>query len=262
MHGRSASGAPPVGRYEPARWAYVSNMSSTLTAFAAGKRILVVVAAPAEAKAVWAGVWHDGIAWEGGEWRVLASPGVVDVVASGVGKANAAGATARFAWSGRYAGVISLGIAGALPGSGLKIGEVVLASACAYADEGVLTETGFQDIGALGFPPITAMRGMAIPTDEGLNAALRGLGVVDREGVIATVSTCSGTDDLARATAERTGAIAEAMEGAAAAQMGVRAGVAAAELRVISNTTGDRGRQVWDLKGALERLRGVAERLG
>jgi nucleoside phosphorylase len=81
-------------------------------------------------------------------------------------------------------------------------------------------------------------------------------------GGVATVSTCSGTDVLAARVCERTGAVAEAMEGAAVALVGARLGVAAGEVRVISNTTGERSRQVWDLPTALRGVERFAARLG
>lgn len=78
----------------------------------------------------------------------------------------------------------------------------------------------------------------------------------DVQGVIATVSWCSGDDGCAAGVVSRTGAIAEAMEGAACAvatqlsDPSIRTG----ELRVISNTTGNRSKQVWDLDLALKNL--------
>jgi nucleoside phosphorylase len=77
-------------------------------------------------------------------------------------------------------------------------------------------------------------------------------------GRIATVSTCAGTDARAATVARRTGAVAEAMEGAAVAQVASRLGVTFAEVRVISNTTGDRANQRWDMRGALGGLSRVA----
>jgi futalosine hydrolase len=71
---------------------------------------------------------------------------------------------------------------------------------------------------------------------------------------IATVSTCSGTDAAATEIAHRTGAAAEAMEGAAVGLVAFRHKVAFAEVRVISNTTGDRSRQVWALEESLAEL--------
>jgi futalosine hydrolase len=72
-----------------------------------------------------------------------------------------------------------------------------------------------------------------------------------KRGVIATVSTCSGRDDLARAVATRTGAAAEAMEGAAVALAARRMNVRYGEVRAVSNTTGDRDRQRWAIGPAL-----------
>jgi futalosine hydrolase len=79
---------------------------------------------------------------------------------------------------------------------------------------------------------------------------------------IATVSTCSGTNALAREIVTRTGAEVEAMEGAAVGLVASRLGVGFAEVRVISNTTGDRGSQQWDLPGALAALREWVVRAG
>ncbi|MBL8760188.1 MAG: futalosine hydrolase, partial [Phycisphaerae bacterium] len=75
-----------------------------------------------------------------------------------------------------------------------------------------------------------------------------------RVGAIATVSVCSGTDELAAEIRSRTGAIAEGMEGAACGLVAARMGVRFAELRVVSNHTGRRDRQGWNLEGAFRRL--------
>ena len=79
-----------------------------------------------------------------------------------------------------------------------------------------------------------------------------------RVGSIATVATCSATDELADEIALRTGSVAEAMEGAAVLHAARVLGVPALELRVISNTTGNRGEQVWDLPRAFEALSDLA----
>ena len=75
-----------------------------------------------------------------------------------------------------------------------------------------------------------------------------------RCGPIATVATCSGTDEAACQVEQRTGAVAEAMEGAAVVHAAYRLGVGAIELRTISNTTGNRQPQVWKLDDALAAL--------
>jgi futalosine hydrolase len=177
-----------------------------------------------------------------------------DCLITGIGKANAAGATARALDPGRHQAVLSVGVAGALPGSGLRPADVVAATASVFADEGLETPGGFSDCHAMGFP-LGAFEGSAVPLDPRLLGILKPLATAT--GPIATVSTCSGTADLAERVRSRTGALAEAMEGAAIALVAHRLGVPAAELRVISNTTGDRPGQVWDLQAALSRLEAI-----
>jgi futalosine hydrolase len=220
------------------------------------RRPLIAVAAPAEARAVLDGLRTDPTI-EARPW-VLHPFQDADIVMTGVGKANAAGAVARLADSSRHAWILSTGVAGALPGSGLAIGQTILATASVFADEGLQAEDRFSDCAQMGFP-LADFPGSAVPLDPALQALLRPL--ADREGPIATVSTCSGLDALARTIRDRTLALAEAMEGAAVGLVARRLGIPAAELRVISNTTGDRARQRWDLPAALTRLSDLAARL-
>jgi len=154
------------------------------------------------------------------------------------------------AHGGRFGAVISAGVAGSLPDSALALGEAVVASSCIYVEEGLAAPAGFLDMTGLGFS-LGDFEGNTVPVDELL---LQRLDRRYRAGPIATVATCSGTDTAAREVVRRTGAIAEAMEGAAVVHAARRLGVAAIELRVISNTTGDRDRQQWDLPGALKIL--------
>jgi futalosine hydrolase len=200
-------------------------------------RILVVTSIPAEAEAV-------------------GSPDGATVIIGGVGRTNAAAATTEAilrAGPEHGAGldaVLSAGVAGALPDGGLAPGEAVVSTGCVYAEEGLAAPGGFLDMAGLGFR-LGDFEGNAVPVDPGL---LELLGSRFRAGPIATVATCSGTDAAAREVVRRTGAIAEAMEGAAVVHAARRLGVPAIELRAISNTTGDRDRQQWDLAGALEAL--------
>jgi futalosine hydrolase len=164
--------------------------------------------------------------------------------------------------------VISLGIAGSLAPD-VPLGQVVLARASVSAEEGLLTPDGFQTCAQIGFP-LGPFEGNTVLPDPTLFQDLWSF--VERRngraGVIATVSTCSGTDEGARTVAARTGAIAEAMEGAAVGQatsrlgaMHARRAAAFAELRVISNTTGDRPAQRWDMKLAIRTLTEAASEL-
>ncbi|MGA1045489.1 MAG: hypothetical protein ACO3ZY_09835, partial [Phycisphaerales bacterium] len=98
----------------------------------------------------------------------------------------------------------------------------------------------------LGFP-LGEFEGNRVPADAALLTTCSALG---RVGVIATVATCSGTDRLASEVVRRTGAIAEAMEGAAVLHAARRLGAPAIEVRAISNTTGDRPEQRWEIARA------------
>ncbi|MCP3904274.1 MAG: futalosine hydrolase [Planctomycetes bacterium] len=194
-------------------------------------RLLVVTAVESEAKAV-AGIPD------------------VTVVVSGIGRTNAACATTEALITERFDAAISAGIAGALPEGGLDVGDAVVASQCVYAEEGLVTARGFAGVEAIGFA-LGDFAGNAVPVDPELLEALSAALPV---GPVATVATCSGTDEQAEAIARRTGAVAEAMEGAAVVHAARRRGVPAIEVRSISNRTGDRAGQRWDLPRGLEAL--------
>ena len=180
------------------------------------------------------------------------------VVAGGIGRTNAAACTTEsLLRQGPFDAVINLGVAGALPGGGLEIGQPVVASSCVYVEEGMIGPTGFTDVAGLGIP-LGDFTGNAVPVDERL---LETLAAAFPVGPIATVATCSGTDSAAEEVARRTGAVAEAMEGAAVVHAARRLGAGAIEVRVISNRTGCRDRQEWDLPGALEALGETAARV-
>ncbi|MFO0783195.1 MAG: futalosine hydrolase [Phycisphaerales bacterium] len=201
-------------------------------------RILVVVAVEAEQQALGA--------------ACLQSPHV-KVVVGGIGRTNAACAVAEQLARETFGAVVSTGIAGALPGSNLALGDRVVATECVYAEEGVMTPSGFQDMAAMRFP-LGDFPGNRVPVDARLASVFAHLG---RAAPIATVATCSGTDALAQAIALRTGAVAEAMEGAAVVHAARRQRVPAIEVRAISNTTGDRAAQVWDIARGLAALQAV-----
>lgn len=211
------------------------------------KRILVIVAVEAERAALGA--------------RCLAAP-EVHVVVAGIGRTNAAAATAEALAEARatgapFAAVISTGIAGALPGSNLALGTVIVADACVYAEEGIALPEGQGDMRVLGFS-LGDFEGNRVPVDGALLVAFRALGSAC---AIATVATCSGTDAAALSVRTRTGAMAEAMEGAAVVHAARRVGVPALEIRSISNTTGDRATQRWDIAAAFTALQRVGDAL-
>lgn len=204
--------------------------------------LLIVTAVDAEARAIGQ---HDDVL----------------TVVSGVGRTNAAAATTeqilKYRERAPFDAVLSVGVAGALPGSDLSIGDIIIASACIYTEEGIVTSRGFAGMNGLGFP-LGDFEGNAVPVDEDL---LDRLGAAFPIGPIATVATCSGTDAAAQTVAQRTSAIAEAMEGAAVVHAARRLHVPAIEVRAISNTTGDRKNQRWDLEAGLNAIRAAMPRV-
>lgn len=214
-------------------------------------RLLLVVAAPGEALAVSRAF---GKAPPGEDWQLVQLAPRVDLIRTGVGKANAAGGCAAILARKEHGAVLNLGVAGTYADPGgtplLAIGSVVVASRHLLADEGVQTPGGFVALSTIGFA--TGLGGDWIEADPVMLAAIAAAGWP--QAPIATVSTCSGANTQAARIPASTGAWAEAMEGAAVALVASRLGVHYAEVRVISNTTGDRERQRWDLATALSRL--------
>ncbi|MDG1898898.1 MAG: futalosine hydrolase, partial [Phycisphaerales bacterium] len=173
------------------------------------------------------------------------------VIAGGIGRTNAAAATTQAILEhGPFDFVCSIGIAGMLPDADLSLGETIVAEACVYAEEGLQTNEAFMDMAAMGFA-LGDFPGNQVPVDQRL---LQRASAHVSAGPIATVATCSGSDQQARLVARRTNAIAEAMEGAAVVHAARRLDVPAIEVRAISNTTGDRDRQQWDIAAALTAL--------
>lgn len=188
----------------------------------------------------------------------------LSLIRTGVGKTNA-GAALAAALASSFATqtpslLINLGVAGSLPPHTLAIGDSILATTSLYADEGIETPDSFLTPERFGFPYAPApFADAGYPLSVRLRSLLAPLAT--HQGPIATVSTCAGTDTRAELVRQRTAALAEAMEGAAIAQVAAHRGIPFAELRVISNTTGDRLRQRWNLALSLERLAEVAQRL-
>lgn len=211
------------------------------------RRVLLCVAAPAECERVLAAFKTDGGRQPGA--RTSLRP-CLDLLATGVGPTaagvSAAGAIAVDAPT----DVISLGIGGALPGSAPGLLEVVLSMRSILAGEGRAAAGGLTSLEAMGFGPFGGRD--EADTHPDLVAHLRPLAA--HAGPVATVSATSGTDEIAREVAERTGALVEAMEGAAVHLACNRAEVRFAEMRVISNIAGDRERHPWKLAESLDRL--------
>lgn len=213
---------------------------------ARGLRILLTAASPAECRAVLSGFGRDRRTVSVGDRVALASNAELLCTGVGPGPAGAfgAGALAKNAPD----AVLCVGVGGAYPSSGLSIGQAVVADRSVFADHGVRRGEDLIDLDDMGYPPMPAGwdRG-----DARLVESLRSIGTL---GAIATVAACSGDDEAASRLERRSGALAEAMEGASLALASAAAGVPFAEVRVISNIVGDRARHPWRLDEALARL--------
>ncbi|NLT35712.1 MAG: futalosine hydrolase [Gaiellales bacterium] len=195
----------------------------------------------------------------------------VVVVISGYDRANGAAATALLVERFAPVLVINFGIAGAFPGSGLALCDLVLATADSYADTGTSSPQGWLPTEEFGLPlaevggkqfwntfPLSAplVRGAAAVLrrsgwqEEGAGRAVRGRRL--RRGPFVTLSQVTGTAEEALTLEARWGALAESMEGAACAHMCALYGIPCLEVRGISNLVGDRDRDRgrWDVTGA------------
>jgi len=183
----------------------------------------------------------------------------VVVCAGGIGKVNAAAAAAVMIDRYQPHMVINTGCAGAYTGSGLSIGNLVVASEEVLADDGVAVAAGWKDLRYMNLPSVE-QGGLScynlLPLSR--HASEKAMQLADYYGVFlmrgrsATVSTCSGTRERGAELSHRWNAVIENMEGAAVAQVCLRCGVDCLEIRGISNIVEDRDLKKWDIPRAVE----------
>jgi futalosine hydrolase len=171
----------------------------------------------------------------------------VPLLVTGVGAVNAAYTLTRFLEREGARAVIVCGIAGAYPRAfvdeNLGTGRVVCAESECYGDLGADSAGGFLDMRALGFPVIAG-------AEPVYNILPMQIFPAPRRVRFVTMNTCSGSDEKARQLEARTGGSVESMEGAAIAHVAALFGIAAGEIRGISNRAGDRDRSAWRVKEA------------
>jgi len=165
----------------------------------------------------------------------------LSLLQTGVGVVNAAFALTRFLSRHDVLAVVSCGVGGAYPGSGLEPGDVASAESETYGDLGADSPHGFLDMQALGFPVIAGDPPLfnRLPLD---------LFPTARRAPFVTCSTCTGRDENAAGLVRRTGGAVESMEGAAIVHVARLMGIKVGEVRGISNACGDRGRTRWKLR--------------
>lgn len=193
-------------------------------------------------------LWVYAARAEGTVLRVTDGGLAPRVLELGVGKAAAACTLTAALGQGGVALVVAIGVCGAHRAAQLGIGSTCVVAQEAFIDEGVAHPGGFLDLAALGLADP-----MPLVADEARVRAAADL--LDAAVVVGgTVSTCSGTDALARERAARCPAVIETMEGAAIALVCARLGVPWIGVRTVSNFTGDRDRAQWNLSLALDEL--------
>jgi len=189
----------------------------------------------------------------------------VVVAVTGCDKVNVAHALTLLlaVWEGAPQLVVQTGVAGAFEGSGLEPGDVVVASEEAYSDTGSSSPQGWLSARDLRLPIATIAgkeAGGVFSLDRGLvekavmllEAASAGAGTRHLVRVVSgrcvTSSRVTGTKVEADLIRERWQALAESMEGAAAAHVCALHQVPFLELRGISNLVTDRDRAAWRLE--------------
>ncbi|UBV41967.1 futalosine hydrolase [Deinococcus taeanensis] len=177
------------------------------------------------------------------------------VVVSGVGPVAAALATARALAAAPAAVVVSAGIGGAYPGSGLLPGDLAVSSVIVQADLGAWDGPVFLPLGELGLSvqPDGTQDAVFSVWDRAAQVAARAGAPL---GPALTLCSVTGSLNAARALEARyPGALTEGMEGAGVAHAALLAGVPALEVRGVSNPVGPRDRAAWRLPEALAATR-------
>ena len=184
--------------------------------------------------------------------RELAAFGVpstdMELLVTGVGIPLALARTLEALGRLRPSRVLNIGIAGAYPGSGLAIGDIVMGASEVYGDIGFeLPETpGFRSVGE-------AEWGTFYREPLGLSKFAEFADLPVRPGC--TVNSCTGTEETGRRRETLFGAGFETMEGAAVAQAGAILRIPVCEIRAISNFASRRDMRPENIALALNCLR-------
>jgi futalosine hydrolase len=167
------------------------------------------------------------------------------IIETGIGPVNAAHGVTVSVLQEPPTAIISCGVGGAYPSSGLQVGDVVAADEEIYGDLGAQSPTGFLSMRALGFPVVAGPPPLFDELPMQLFPAEKRVRFV-------TVSTCTGTEAVAREIEARTRGAIENMEGAAIAHVARLHGISVGEVRGVSNIVTNRDKSKWRLKDAAE----------
>jgi len=192
-------------------------------------------------------------------WKAELPAKTVYLALTGIGKVNAAIATTHLLERFKPTLIVNTGCGGAYPGSGLAVGDLAVATAEIYGDEGVLTVNGWHTLEIIGIPSVER-KGNRYSNEFPLSMEqavkvfrfATSLGLPVKRGKFVTVSTCSGTSMRGNELEERFGGICENMEGAAIAHTALLYDTPFVEVRGISNMVEDRDISKWDIPRSVE----------
>lgn len=151
---------------------------------------------------------------------------------------------------------IMIGSAGALPGSGLDVGDVAVASSETLAELGICIGEGVGESESLNIPGLNQTISLAEDLGKSIAEATDESFRISR-GAFLSVTGVSSSHAHALARASRFGALVENMEGYALALAGERFGITVAEVRGVSNYAGVRDKSAWNLDLANQRAQSV-----
>jgi futalosine hydrolase len=169
---------------------------------------------------------------------------------SGIGLVNMAILTSQILNQYKPDIVFLVGCGGSYPNSGLSNGDLVLADCEIYGDLGVETDDDFLLLSGIASNSkeikVRDVQQKITFNKNLINLIVESIPQIT-VGPFVSVNCCSGTPELSQKLEQRTKGLCENMEGAAAAQLCAEANIPMIELRGISNPTGTRDPEQWDL---------------
>jgi len=176
--------------------------------------------------------------------RPYAIGGLFDAACVGIGIVNFASNLTKLICTKKYFQVIVVGIAGALPRSGLKTGNLVRVDEECVGDVGYFNGSEFRSF--FKKPQIiSATPPKFAPPSIANLAGVRGI----------SVNTLTANKQVLKYRAKFFSAQVESMEAAAAFRISHTLGVQIFEVRAISNFTGDMDKNRWNFKQSLLSLK-------
>lgn len=177
------------------------------------------------------------------------------ILNTGVGKTNAAYAATLLLEQYTPKLLLLIGCGGAYKTSGLRTGDLAIATEEIFGDEGVITPQGWRSMRHLKLPLLREGERLfynRFPLDQRLVRTAKQIlrGFDHRTGAFVTVSEVTGTDKKADEMEKRFRGICENMEGAAVAQLCTLYGIPFLEIRGISNIVKQRNKKEWHLPAA------------